>query len=51
MPGTLLLSIQGEMLYEGDYFLTAILAGITGLISFLLVFYRKKIYLRFRKSR
>jgi hypothetical protein len=51
MPGTLLLSIQGEMLYDGEYLFTAVLAAVTGIISFLLIFYRKKIYHKFRKPR
>lgn len=51
MPGTILLSIQGEMLYDGDYILTAVLAFLTAIISFFLICYRKKIYLKFRKSR
>lgn len=51
MPGTLLLSIQGEMLYEGQYLFTAILAVFTGIFSLLLILYRKKLYLLIKKRR
>lgn len=51
MPGTMLLSIQGEMLYCGNYLITAVFAAFTAIVSFFLIFYRKKIYLKFRKSR
>lgn len=50
MPGTLLLSIQGEMLYHGSYFTTGIIAVIMGTISFLLIFFRKKIHQKFKKD-
>ncbi|PIE75318.1 MAG: hypothetical protein CSA18_00440 [Deltaproteobacteria bacterium] len=44
IPGTLLLSFQGELLYQGDYILTIVLTAITAIISFLLIVFRKKIY-------
>lgn len=50
MPGTLLLSIQGEFLYQGDYLLTLVLAVIVGAISGLLIYYRKQIYFMFKNN-
>ncbi|MGM0417088.1 MAG: TVP38/TMEM64 family protein [Thermodesulfobacteriota bacterium] len=50
MPGTLLLSIQGEFLYQGDYILTLVLASVVGVISCLLIYYRKQIYLMFKNN-
>lgn len=50
MPGTILLSLQGALMYEGAYSMTVFLAVITSLLSFLMVFFRKKIYLLFKKK-
>ena len=44
IPGTFLLSLQGSLFYEGSYALTIFLAVIIGSISFLIVFFRKKLY-------
>lgn len=49
MPGTLMLSLQGASLYQGDYITFAVLAGIS-LIAVLLVYrYRERMYVRIEK--
>lgn len=44
MPGTLLLSLQGEYLFEENYGLLAVVAGLCLIIALLFLFYRESIY-------
>lgn len=44
MPGTLLLSLQGEYLFEKNYGLLALVAGICLIIVLVMFFYRETIY-------
>jgi uncharacterized membrane protein YdjX (TVP38/TMEM64 family) len=44
MPGTLMLSLQGEFLFQKNYAVFAVILGITGLVAFLSIRYRNKIY-------
>lgn len=44
MPGTLMLSIQGEFLFEKNYALFAFVLGVTVLAAWLSIRYRERIY-------
>ena len=44
MPGTLILSLQGEYLFKRNYTVFAVVLGITVLVAFLSIRYRQKIY-------
>ncbi|XPS86746.1 hypothetical protein Dvar_47640 [Desulfosarcina variabilis str. Montpellier] len=44
MPGTLMLSLQGEFLFKRNYTVFAVVLGVTALAAFLCIRYRKKIY-------
>ena len=44
MPGTLLLSLQGQYLFQKDYKVLAVVFGLTVLAAFLSIRYRNRIY-------
>ena len=44
MPGTLMLSLQGEFLFRGNYIVLSVLFGVMLLVAVLSVRYREKIY-------
>ena len=44
MPGTLMLSLQGEFLFQKNYTVFCVVLGITALVAFLSIRYRNKIY-------
>ena len=44
MPGTLLLSLQGEFLFEQNYIILAVAAGLCAIAAFLAIRYRQSIY-------
>jgi len=44
MPGTLMLSLQGEFLFEKNYVILAVVAGVCGIAAFLAIRYRQTLY-------
>ncbi len=44
MPGTFLLSLQGAYLFEGNYLLLGITAGVCAILAFITYRYRERIY-------
>ncbi len=44
LPGTLLLTLQGAKVYEGDYYSTAIILGLCLVLVVLLGYYRETVY-------
>ncbi len=44
MPGTLMLSIQGEFLFQKNYAVFAVVLGVTILAAYLSIRYRERIY-------
>jgi uncharacterized membrane protein YdjX (TVP38/TMEM64 family) len=44
MPGTLMLSLQGEFLFQKNYAVFAIVLGLTALVGYVGVRYRERIY-------
>lgn len=44
IPGTLLLTLQGAKVYEGDYYSTAIILGLCLVLVVLLGYYRETVY-------
>jgi len=44
MPGTLMLSLQGEFLFEKNYSVFGVVFGITALVAFLGIRYRDRVY-------
>jgi uncharacterized membrane protein YdjX (TVP38/TMEM64 family) len=44
MPGTLMLSLQGEFLFNKNYTVFAVVLGVTLLVAYLSIKYRDKIY-------
>lgn len=44
MPGTLMLSLQGEFLFQKNYIVLAVVVAVTSLAAFLGIRYREKIY-------
>jgi uncharacterized membrane protein YdjX (TVP38/TMEM64 family) len=49
MPGTFVLSLQGAVLYERNYAVLAVVAGVFGVIVFLVYRYRETVYGWFEK--
>jgi uncharacterized membrane protein YdjX (TVP38/TMEM64 family) len=45
LPGTLMLTLQGAKVYEGDYFFSAILIGLCLLLGLVLYYFRETLYL------
>ncbi|GAB6908159.1 conserved membrane hypothetical protein [Desulfosarcina cetonica] len=44
MPGTLMLSLQGQFLYQKNYVVFAIVLAVTGVVAWLSIRYRERIY-------
>lgn len=44
MPGTLMLSLQGDMLFQGDYEILSALIGLSLVAAFVAYVYREKLY-------
>lgn len=44
LPGTLMLTLQGAKVYEGDYLFSAILIGLCLLLGGILYYYRERLY-------
>ncbi|WP_162458840.1 TVP38/TMEM64 family protein [Desulfosarcina ovata] len=44
MPGTLMLSLQGEFLFQKNYLFFAVVFGVTGVAAWLSIRYRDRIY-------
>jgi hypothetical protein len=44
MPGTLMLSLQGEFLFQKNYAVFAVVFGVTLLVAVLSIRYRETIY-------
>ncbi len=44
MPGTFMLSLQGEFLFEQNYVVLAVVAGLCAIAAFLAIRYRQSIY-------
>jgi uncharacterized membrane protein YdjX (TVP38/TMEM64 family) len=44
LPGTLMLTLQGAKVYEGDYFFSAILIGLCLLLGLVLYYFREPLY-------
>lgn len=44
MPGTLMLSLQGEFLFEKNYLIFAVVSGVTMLVAWLSIHYRERLY-------
>jgi uncharacterized membrane protein YdjX (TVP38/TMEM64 family) len=44
MPGTLMLSVQGEFVFQKNYVVFAVVFGVTVLAAFLSIRYRETIY-------
>lgn len=44
LPGTLLLTLQGAKVYQGDYYSTAIILGLCLVLVLVLAYYREPVY-------
>jgi uncharacterized membrane protein YdjX (TVP38/TMEM64 family) len=48
LPGTLMLTLQGAQVYEGNYLITALLLGLCLLLAGALFYFRERLYLWLR---
>jgi uncharacterized membrane protein YdjX (TVP38/TMEM64 family) len=44
LPGTLMLSLQGAKVYEGDWLFTIVLLGLCILLAVIMYYYRETLY-------
>lgn len=49
LPGTLMLTLQGAKVYEGDYRFTLILIGVCLIMGLVMYYYREDIYRRLKR--